>query len=259
MKLIFYLLGIIGSIIFVSCLIGLVFALPNPHSLSGRVYDNIGNPISDVDIVLTNERTSAQLRVKTNQWGEYQQDAYNLPNGYKNGDTISYYARYKGYELEKTTTIDISKGGTKLNFVFPFCLGVITPEGSYPSIAGTHKGTITPTGNINVSHIEVQACKGTGGHITYAKITGDNVSSEVTWNGYNDEYRTLEFDVPFTLEKGKTYTYEIKTGSYPQIIHSDMLEVPAGVITCDSFVDTNGKVYIKGIPSIWLGKEIWKK
>jgi len=255
MKKILYLIGIIASVIFVSCLIGLVFALPNPHSLSGRVYDNIGNPISDVEIVLTNQRTEGQLYVKTNQWGEYQQDAYNLPEGYKNGDTIHYYARFKGYKLEEAATIDIAKGGTKLNFVFPFCLGFITPKGTYPSIAGTHKGIIIPSATINVSHIETRACEGTGGHAKYVKITGD-ISSEAVWNGYNDEYHTLEFDVPFTLEKGKTYTYEIKTGSYPQIIHLSELEVPAGVITCTEFVDTNGKVYKEGIPSILLGEEI---
>ena len=256
MKLTFYLLGVIGSIIFISCLIGLAFALPNPHSLSGRVYDNIGNPIEGVEIVIINERTSAQLYVKTNQWGEYQQDAYNLLNGYKNGDTIQYSLSFNGYELENTKRIDISKGGTKLNFVFPFCLGFITPQGSYPSISGTHKGTITPKANINVSVVEVRSCVGTGGHINYIKVTGNSISSEAIWNGYNNEYRTLEFDVPFTLEKGKTYNYTIETGSYPQIIHTDRLEVLVGIITCTEFVDVNGKVYKDGIPSIWLGDVI---
>jgi len=233
-----------------------VLALPNPYSLSGRVYDNIGNPISNVEIVLTNERTSAQLCVKTNQWGEYQQDAYNLPNGYKNGDTIHYYLQFKNYTLEGTAIIDVAKGGTKLNFAFPICLGFVTPKGGYPSIAGVHKGTIMPNANITVSHIGVRACKGTGGHIEYAKVSGDNVNSEAVWHGYNTDYHKLEFDVPFTLEKDKTYTYEIMTGSYPQIIHLSELEVPAGVITCSEFVDANGKVYKEAIPSIWLGEEI---
>ena len=255
MKLIFYLLGVIGSILFVSCLIGLVFALPNPHSLSGRVYDNIGNPIENVEIVITNERTSAQLHVKTNQCGEYQQDAYNLLNGYKNGDTIHYSLSFNGYELENTKRIDISKGGTKLNFVFPFCLGFITPKGSYPSIAGTHKGTIIPNVNINVSVVEVRSCVGTGGHINYIKFIGDGISSEAVWDGHNNEYRTLEFNAPFILEKDKTYTYEIETGSYPQIIHTDRLDVPAGVITCDSFIDVNGITYGNWIPSIKLGEK----
>jgi len=256
MKTIFSVLGIIGSIIFVSCLIGLVFALPNPYSLSGRVYDNIGNPLSDVKIVLTNECTSAQLHVQTNKWGEYQQDAYNLPKGYKNGDTIHYCVRFKSYKLEETATIDISKGGTKLNFVFPFSLGFITPKGTYPSIAGTHRGTITPTTNITVSHIEIRACEGTGGCIKYAKVWGETFDAKAVWVGYNKEYHILEFIAPFALETDKTYKYEIQTGSYPQIIHLSELEVPAGVITCDSFIDVNGKVYKEGIPSIWIGEKI---
>ena len=255
MKPIFYLLGVIGSILFVSYIIGLVFALPNPHSLSGRVYDNIDNPIENVEIVITNERTSVQLYVKTNQWGEYQQDAYNLLNGYKNGDTIHYSLSFNGYESENTKRIDISKGGTKLNFVFPFCLGFVTPKGSYPSIAGTHTGTIIPSAKINVSHIKIRACEGTGGHIKYAKIGGDTFDSIARWDSHNNELK-LEFAMPFTLEKDKIYTYVIETGSYPQIIHTDRLEVPAGVITCTEFVDVNGKVYKEGIPSIVLRSKI---
>ena len=253
MKLTFYLLWMTCSIIFVSFIIGLAFALPNPHSLSGRVYDNIGNPIEGVEIVIRNERTSAQLYVKTNQWGEYQEDAYNLLNGYKNGDTIHYSLSFNGYELENTKRIDISKGGTKLNFVFPFCLGFVTPKGNYPSIAGTHRGIITPKANINVSVVEVRPCVGTGGHINYIRLTGDGISSEAVWNGYNNDYNTLEFNSSIILEEGKTYAYEIRTGSYPQIIHTNRLEVPAGVITCTEFVDVNGKAYKEGIPSILLG------
>ncbi len=248
-------LTLIGiSILFVSCLIGLVFAVPHPHSLSGHVYDSIGNPVNGAEIVITNERTGAQLYVQTNEFGEYQQDASNLEYGYKNGDTLQYYARYKDYRLYKNATIDIYRGGTKMDFVFPFSMGFVTPEGTYPSIAGTHKGAITPKSNINVTHIEIRACEGTGGHIEYARITGDGVSSKAMWEGYNTNYKSLEFDVPFMLETAKTYEYEIKTGSYPQIIHLSELEVPAGIIKCSKFVDINGRIHTEGIPSIWLGE-----
>jgi len=120
-------IGIVAPIIAASFFIG-VMALPNPHSLSGHVYDNIGNAVENVEIVLTNERTNAQMHVKTNEFGEYQEDAYNFGSAYQNGDTIHYYARYKGYKIEKIATIDISKGGTKTNFVFPFSLGFVTPR-----------------------------------------------------------------------------------------------------------------------------------
>ena len=256
MKQILYMLGIVASIIFVSCLIGLVVALPNPHSLSGHVYDSIGNPVEGAEIVITNERTEAQLRVTTNQWGEYQQDAYNLADGYKNSDHIHYYARYKGYKLYQTSVINIKRGGTKRDFTFPFSLGFVTPKGKYPSVAGTHKGTIIPNVDIVVDRLETRACEGTGGHTKSIVITNGNNVWEATWNGYEDDYGTLEFDTVFTLEVDVMYNYTIVTGSYPQIIHTDRLEVPAGVITCNSFVDVNGASYWDWIPSIRLGKEI---
>ena len=253
MREILYIFGIILSIIAVSLLIGLVVALPNPYSLSGRVYDSIGNPVENVEIVLTNQRTEGQLYVKTNVYGEYQQDAYNLPEGYKNGDTIHYYARYiTGDKLYKTAIIDTSKGGTKLNFVFPFCLGFVTGKGGYPSIGGIHKGTIITNVNITVSSLYTYPCASTGGHAEFVSLN----SEEATWNGYNGDWSVLFFDNSFVLEKNKTYEYEIRTGSYPQIIHKERLEVPAGMITCDSFMDANGIVYENWIPSIRLGEEI---
>ena len=240
-------------IITVSCLIGLVIALPNPYSLSGHVYDNIGNPVENVEIVLTNERTGGQFYVKTNIYGEYQQDAYNFPDGYKNGDNIKYYTRYEnGAQIYKDAIIDITRGGTKLNFIFPFSLGFVTGKGSYPSMPGTHKGTITPNVDITVSLLYTYPCIGMGGHTEYILLNGE----EATWNGYNGDWYVLTFDNSFVLEKNKTYEYEIRTGSYPQIIHKEWLEVPAGVITCDSFVDANGNGYVDWIPSIRLGEEI---
>ena len=256
MKQILYMLGIVASIIAVSCLIGLVVALPNPHSLSGRVYDSIGNPIESVEITLTNERTSAQLHVQTNEWGEYQQDAYNFAGSYKEGDRVLYYVRYKDYILEEYKTMDIHKGGTKLDFMYPFSLGFVTPKGSYPSVAGTHKGTITTKVDVYVTTMETRACEGTGGHTESIIITNGKDTWKTTWNSYNSDYDTLEFDTTFTLEKDVVYNYTIITGSYPQIIHVDRLEVPAGVITCDSFIDTNGASYWNWIPSIRLGVEI---
>lgn len=253
MKQILYLIGIVASIIAVSCLIGLVMALPNPYSLSGHAYDSIGNPVENVEIVLTNERTGGQFYVKTNIYGEYQQDAYNFPDGYKNADNIKYYARYEnGAQIYKDAIIDITRGGTKRDFSFPFCLGFVTSKGSYPSVAGTHKGTITPSSDISVSRLETRACEGTGGHAEYISLNGE----EATWNGYNGDWSVLTFDNNFVLEKNKTYEYEIRTGSYPQIIHKERLDVPAGVITCDSFVDVNGNTYGNWIPSIRLGEEI---
>jgi len=49
------------------------------------------------------------------------------------------------------------------------------------------------------------------------------------------------------------YSYVIRTGSYPQIIHAREYEAKeGGDITCTEFRDANGKVYEDWIPAIRL-------
>jgi hypothetical protein len=101
----------------------------------------------------------------------------------------------------------------------------------YPSISGTHNGTITPYYDINVSTLYTYACSGTGGHTKYAAFynaaTGKAIAN-ARWNGYQGDYRYIEFDAPFTLHAKVTYNYIIKTGSYPQIIHAESKNVTGG-------------------------------
>ena len=130
-----------------------------------------------------------------------------------------------------------------------------TGEGTYPSISGTHKGTITPSTDIPVHKMYTYPCIGTGGHSEYVKIwnaTWEGV--ETHWIGYIGDYHNISFSEPFTLEAGETYSYTIITGSYPQIHHTDELEVESGTgtIRCTEFVDINGKVYTDWIPAIKL-------
>ena len=122
----------------------------------------------------------------------------------------------------------------------------------YPSIAGTHKGTITPAKTLNVSKIFTYPCKGTGGHSKYVQIHGNGVNETATWGGYSEEWYKLSFGQSFLLVANKTYYYEIKTGSYPQIHHRDELEVEGGTINCTSFVDANGRSHDNWIPAIRL-------
>jgi branched-chain amino acid transport system substrate-binding protein len=128
-----------------------------------------------------------------------------------------------------------------------------TGFGSYPSISGTHNGTITPSRDLSVSKLYTYPCAGTGGHTAYVKIwdgSGWNVTA--TWNGYTGDWRNLTFDRPFTLSAGTTYNYTIRTGSYPQIIHARELNATGGTITCTEFVDANGRKHEGGIPAIRL-------
>jgi hypothetical protein len=128
-----------------------------------------------------------------------------------------------------------------------------TEEGTYPSISGTHNGTITPSCNISVNRLYTYPCPGTGGHTEYVKIrnsTGWNVTS--TWNGYVGDWRNITFNESFVLYENETYNYTLKTGSYPQIIHESPFNATGGTIRCTSFEDANEEVHTDWIPAIRL-------
>ena len=137
------------------------------------------------------------------------------------------------------------------------------PENPYPSIMGTHKGTITPLYNITVSKLYTYPCAGTGGHTESIKLYDENdtLIANGSWNGYTGDYHNITIhnltgEAPYvTLLKNHEYRYVIKTGSYPQIIHEPSKDVTGGTITCDQFIDANGKTYTGWIPAIrlWAG------
>jgi hypothetical protein len=127
------------------------------------------------------------------------------------------------------------------------------PEKPYPSIAGIHRGTIEVTTNMTISTIYTYPCTGTGGHTEYARIYGNGLDRSASWQGFQGEWRNLTFDEPFMLEVGKTYDYEFRTGSYPQLHHQAELQVAgSGIIRCTTFIDVNGKEYDKAIPAFRL-------
>jgi len=78
------------------------------------------------------------------------------------------------------------------------------------------------------------------------------INESASWNGYAGDWHNVSFDVPFVLKANLTYNYTIRTGSYPQIHHTDRLEIDNGVITCISFKDVNGKIHYDWIPAIKL-------
>lgn len=128
-------------------------------------------------------------------------------------------------------------------------------ENPYPSIFGMHNGTIIPNQPITVNRLYTYPCSGTGGHSEYIRIWNNSGwNRTATWEGYDGDWHNLSFPNSFTLVAGETYNYTIRTGSYPQIHHTDNLEVASGTgkITCDKFVDANGKEYNDWIPAIKL-------
>jgi hypothetical protein len=129
-----------------------------------------------------------------------------------------------------------------------------TGKGTYPSISGTHNGTITPTDDITVQKMYTYPCPGTGGHSEYVRIwNASGTIAEGNWSGYEGDWHTISFDTPIILKANESYNYTIRTGSYPQIIHEPRANVTGGgTITCEEFVDANGKGYNDWIPAIKL-------
>ncbi len=133
-----------------------------------------------------------------------------------------------------------------------------TGPGTYPSIFGIHNGSIKPNRTITVSKLYTYPCSGTGGHTEYIELyENDKLIANGTWNGYQGDWHNITIhDItgdPFVmLLKDHEYTYIIKTGSYPQIIHETPFNATGGTITCTSFVDANGEIYNDWIPAIRL-------
>jgi parallel beta-helix repeat protein len=129
-----------------------------------------------------------------------------------------------------------------------------TGKGGYPSIAGTYNGMIKPLYDIvNITTLYTYPCPGTGGHTEYVKIwKGVTLIAEKTWGGYLGDWHNITFNNSFTLYANQTYNYTIVTGSYPQIIHEPSWNATGGVITCEEFIDLNGKQHEGWVPAIRL-------
>jgi hypothetical protein len=129
-----------------------------------------------------------------------------------------------------------------------------TPANPYPSISGTHNGTIRVYKNITVNRMYTHACSGTGGHTESVKIWNDTTGEciEAHWNGYSGDYHDIAFNGTLTMKKGVIYNYTIRTGSYPLVHHRDELTLGVGIIRCTNFTDANGKRYYDWIPAITL-------
>jgi len=130
---------------------------------------------------------------------------------------------------------------------------------SYPSIPGEHKGNFTPRKDIKIKKVYTCSCPGTGGHSEFIEFFCPDGTSlgNASWNGYKGDWHNITFDEPIELKGNQTYNYILKTGSYPQIIHSDRVETPDGIITCYEFIDANGRKHKNWIPAIkFFGTEI---
>ena len=179
------------------------------------------------------------------------------------GEIITHSYSLAGvYMVNLTVTDDdgATNSTSKTITVSPLVTGFDTgtPSNPYPSIAGTHTGTITPNRTITVNKLYTYPCAGTGGHTESIELYDENgnLIASGNWNGYQQgDWHNITFDNPVVLLPNETYNYTIRTGSYPQIHHNTSLLTPNGWINCSEFVDANGKVYYDWIPAIRLFSE----
>jgi hypothetical protein len=128
-----------------------------------------------------------------------------------------------------------------------------TGEGTYPSISGTHNGTITPSHNLSVSKLFTYPCTGTSGHTESIELyEKGELLANGTWNGYQGDWHNITLTPQVTLQQDHEYRYVITTGSYPRIIHNRTLLTENGWINCTEFTDVNGKRYGDWIPALKL-------
>jgi len=165
------------------------------------------------------------------------------------------YSEAGSYEVTLTVT-DNEEAKNSTTKIITVYSGAIfdtgSPRNPYPSIMGTHKGTIKPNHTIIATKLYTYPCPGTGGHTEYARIWNATWEANATWEGYAGDWHNITFDKTVVLFAGETYFYEIRTGSYPQIHHTNALLTANGWINCTEFTDTNGKVYHDWIPAIKL-------
>jgi len=152
-----------------------------------------------------------------------------------NGASIPYFVRNGSAVIQSIHLLDTGR-----------------PRNPYPSIAGYFNGTITPNRTIIATKLYTYPCEGTGGHTEYALICNSTWCAEASWKGYEDNWMNIYFNRTVILMPYETYNIMMKTGSYPQIHHTNELETDVGKIRCVGFVDVNGRRYKDWIPAFKL-------
>ena len=118
---------------------------------------------------------------------------------YRYNDLNGLDRSYKDF-MYKTKMPSGEDCATKIITVYPptaiFDTGA--PSNPYPSIAGTHTGTITPNQTITVNKLYTYPCAGTGGHTESIELYDENgnLIASGNWNGYQQgDWHNITFDL----------------------------------------------------------------
>ena len=245
-----------------------VAAQPTPFMISGYVYYENGDACDNPTMNINNTNTSNNwgTEIKTNANFSYYQLILATGSDINASEILRFNVTSPDGDqskiVERTVTQEEVNDGGRFNFNIslegiPMPSVFDTGTGAYPSIFGTHNGTITPEQNITVNRMYTYPCAGTGGHTEYVRIWNESEGLEGVghWIGYQGDYHNVTISPTITLLKSHEYNYTVRTGSYPRIIHARSKLVTGGNITCAKFTDANGKEYDNWIPAIRLWKE----
>ncbi|MBL7118056.1 MAG: carboxypeptidase regulatory-like domain-containing protein, partial [Candidatus Syntrophoarchaeum sp.] len=214
--------------------------------IAGTVKYSIGVPISNASVYVSGVDSDY-----TDTAGNYsltilQNGTYNVTAEPPIGVNLSSNSTIVNVTVGEITFVDFILCGAPEQY---FDTGL----GTYPSIFGTHNGTIKPSHDVFAQKMYTYPCAGTGGHSEYVRIWNESeILAEENWKGYKGDWYNITFSKPFILLADGIYNYTIRTGSYPQIHHNRTLTVPDGEITCSEFIDANGRRYDDWIPAIKL-------
>ena len=119
------------------------------------------------------------------------------------------YSEVGSYEVTLTVT-DNEEAKNSTTKIITVYSGAIfdtgSPRNPYPSIMGTHKGTIKPNHTIIATKLYTYPCPGTGGHTEYARIWNATWEANATWEGYAGEWHNITFDKTVVLLACLLYT-----------------------------------------------------